>query len=201
MPICRPWATEPRRAAALLALGLAISCATNSRPPHGNTRRVPPPQASAAARQYHHGGRRRSLRQKAQRPAGPSTLPNCPRPRRRAFEGLRDRPLTRHGDRARTALDAGKDAFAAQRDAMAKRIAKRLASTPDMDAVAKATAPDVVHGWVPVLFCFVLDAVRDAANLCWSARESRRVVAAAGCPAGLPGSGRSRRLSRNPPTR
>src|SRR3546814_19651377 len=62
-------------------------------------------------------------RRKAQQQNGPSDLPKPSEvERRRAFEAMRDRAKSPAMEaRARDALETGKDRFAAQREAMAKR--------------------------------------------------------------------------------
>lgn len=86
---------------------------------------------------------------------GPTALPKpSEETRRRAFEGLRKHaPSSAMDARARTALDKGKQAMAAERDAMARRLGQALGvDAPDMQAVAGITTPPQAKGWVPVLF-------------------------------------------------
>ena len=86
---------------------------------------------------------------------GPATLPALPEEqRRRAFQGLRNRASSAvMEDRARAALDKGKDALAGERDAMAQRLRQALGlEQPEMEAVAGTVAPPAKTGWVPVLF-------------------------------------------------
>ncbi|MDR6116637.1 type-F conjugative transfer system pilin assembly protein TrbC [Sphingomonas sp. SORGH_AS789] len=95
-----------------------------------------------------------TARRKAETGIAP-TLPQRPDPsiQRRAGEALRRRPsLLAMGDRARSGVTKGREALAAQRDAMAKRLGQALGLTaPDMAAIAGAAAPGT-SGWVPVLF-------------------------------------------------
>src|SRR3546814_7080887 len=55
--------------------------------------------------------------------------------------------------RARDALETGKDRFAAEREAMAKRLGQALGlEAPEIKAVADAGPAPAAKGWVPVLF-------------------------------------------------
>lgn len=137
-------------------------------------------------------------RQKAQRPAGPSMLPELPEAeRRRAFEGLRRHtPSPAMETRARTALDAGKDGFAAQREAMAKRLHQALGlDAPDMEAVAKAAAPDASHGWVPVLFASSSMPIATLRTYAGQLEKVGGVMAFRGMPGGLTRVGPMAKLS------
>jgi type-F conjugative transfer system pilin assembly protein TrbC len=86
---------------------------------------------------------------------GPTALPTpSAETRRRAFDGLRGRvPSPAMDARAPAALDKGKEALAAEREAMARRLGQALGlEQPDMAAVAGVAAPPAAKGWVPVLF-------------------------------------------------
>jgi hypothetical protein len=86
---------------------------------------------------------------------GPSAIPALPQEQqRRAAESLRRHVTSPAMDeRARSALDKGSEALAAQRDEMARRLGQALGlEAPDMKAVAGLVAPAGSKGWVPVLF-------------------------------------------------
>jgi len=155
MPICRPSASSAVRAStALLALGFAASFAASvaaqETPPS-------PPQTGTRAQGDTAMERLKGTvaRRKADSTSGPTALPELPEAeRRRAFEGLRKRaPSPAMEARARAGVEAGRDALAAQREAMAKRLAQALGlEAPDMAAVADAAGPKAATAWVPVLF-------------------------------------------------
>ncbi|MFM5929829.1 MAG: type-F conjugative transfer system pilin assembly protein TrbC [Novosphingobium sp.] len=125
---------------------------------------------------------------KADEVPGPAELPDLPEAeRRRAFEGLRKRPPSPAMDaRARAALDKGKDALAAQREAMAKRLRAALGlEAPDMAAVAGATAPGPVTSWVPVLFVSSSMPVSMLRTYAAQLEKAGGVMAFRGMPGGL----------------
>src|SRR3546814_11794621 len=74
--------------------------------------------------------------------------------RGRASEAMRDRAKSPAMEaRARDALETGKDRFAAEREAMAKRLGQALGlEAPEIKAVAAAGPAPAATGWVPVLF-------------------------------------------------
>lgn len=91
---------------------------------------------------------------KAEELAGPTALPTpTEAQRRRAFDAMRHHvPSPATEARARAALEQGKDAMAAQREAMAKRLRQALGlDAPDLTALAKASAPGAAKAWVPLL--------------------------------------------------
>lgn len=127
-------------------------------------------------------------RQKPEATSGPSTLPALPDAERsRAFDGLRGRArLPDMEARARTALDKGKDGFAAQREAMATRLRQALGlDAPDIEAVAKAAAPDASHGWVPVLFVSSAMPLTELRTYAGQLEKAGGVMAFRGMPGGL----------------
>jgi type-F conjugative transfer system pilin assembly protein TrbC len=134
-------------------------------------------------------------RQKAQTPVGPTELPEAER--HRAFEGLRDRsPSPSMENRARAALDVGKDAFAAQREAMAKRLRQALGlDAPDMEAVAKAAAPGATGNWVPVLFVSSSMPITTLRTYAGQLEKIGGVMAFRGIPGGLTKVGPMAKLS------
>jgi len=153
MPICGLSASNAR---VLTALALLLS---TSAPSHAQDA-APPVNARERAQEQGGAAMDRLERATAARKAeaetrGPTALPTpSEETRRRAFEGLRKRaPSPAMDARARTALDKGKDAMAAERDAMAKRLGQALGlDAPDIQAVAGITTPPQAKGWVPVLF-------------------------------------------------
>jgi len=119
---------------------------------------------------------------------GPAALPTLPQEtRRRAFEGLRKRvPSPAMDARARTALDKGKEAMAAERDAMAKRLGQALGlDAPDMQAVAGVTAPPDAKTWVPVLFVSSSMPVTTLRTYAGQLERVGGVLAFRGVPGGL----------------
>jgi hypothetical protein len=200
MPICRPSATEPRYTAALLALGLALGSATlagaqeNPPTPSATTQNKVQQQGDAAMERL----KGAVARQKTQTPVGPTILPELPEAeRRRAFEGLRARaPSPAMETRARTALDVGKDAFAAQREAMAKRLRQALGlEGSEMEAVAKAAAPDAPNGWVAVLFASSSMPITTLRTYAVQLEKVGGVMAFHGMPGGLTKVGPMAKLS------
>ena len=153
MPICRSSANNARVSLALAGIAFLSTSA-----PAQDT--APPVSARERAQEQGDTAMDRLERATAARKAeaemrGPTALPTpSDETRRRAFEGLRNRaPSPAMDARARTALDKGKDAMAAERDAMAKRLGQALGlDAPDMQAVAGITTPPETKGWVPVLF-------------------------------------------------
>lgn len=86
---------------------------------------------------------------------GPAGLPTpTEAERRRAFDAMRSRVTSPAMEaRAKEALKAGNEKLAAERERQAKRIAQALGlEAPEIAAVAKAAAPGLPKGWVPVLF-------------------------------------------------
>jgi type-F conjugative transfer system pilin assembly protein TrbC len=88
--------------------------------------------------------------------------------------------------RARAALDAGKAAFAAQRDAMARRLNQALGlEAPDMAALARAAAPKAADNWVPVLFVSSSMPIATLRTYAVQLEKARGVMAFRGMPGGL----------------
>lgn len=200
MPICKPSATEARRTAALLALGLTFGCAMiaaaqESTPTPSATSQNKVQQQGDAAMERLKGA---VARQKEQVPAGPTALPELPEAeRRRAFDGLRARvPSPAMEARARTAIEVGKDAFAAQREAMAKRLRQALGlDAPDMEAVVKAAAPSATGNWVPVLFVSSSMPISTLRTYAGQLEKVGGVMAFRGMPGGLTRVGPMAKLS------
>lgn len=119
---------------------------------------------------------------------GPSDLPQPTEPeRRRAFDALRGRAKSPTMDeRARAALEAGKDRFAMEREAMAKRFGQALGlEAPEMKAIADAGPAQATKGWVPVLF--VSSSMPTATLRTYAAQleKARGVMAFRGMPGGM----------------
>jgi type-F conjugative transfer system pilin assembly protein TrbC len=118
----------------------------------------------------------------------PSELPEpTEAERRRAFEALRGHSKSPAMEsRARDALKAGKDRFAAEREAMAKRLGQALGlEAPDMNAIADAGPAQATKGWVPVLF--VSSSMPTATLRTYAAQveKARGVIAFRGMPGGM----------------
>lgn len=212
MPISRPSASSARARAAraahaivpvvasIIALGLALGCPVPAAAQDSAS--TPPVNARTKAQQEGNAAMERLKgavgRQKASATAGPTALPELPEAeRRRAFEGLRRHTLSPAMEaRARAALDAGNDAFAAQRDAMAKRLRQALGlEAPEMEAVAKATVPDVLHSWVPVLFVSSSMPITELRTYAGQLEKAGGVMAFRGMPGGLTKVGPMAKLS------
>lgn len=194
MPICKPSAIEARGAATLVALGLVLALVIGCAGAGAAQERVPAPPAAPQTGSREQGDAAMErlkgavARQKADTPSGPTALPDLPEAeRRRAFEGLRRHvPSPAMEARARSAIDAGKDAFAAQREAMAKRLAQALGLEAfDMAAVADAVAPKPVKAWVPVLFVSSSMPIATLRTYAGQLEKAGGVMAFRGMPGGL----------------
>jgi type-F conjugative transfer system pilin assembly protein TrbC len=127
-------------------------------------------------------------RRKAEPQAGLSQLPEpSEAERRRAFEAMRQRaPSPAMEDRARAAMEAGKDRFAAERASMAKRLEQALGlEAPDMKAVADASPAAAGKGWVPVLFASSSMPTATLRTYAAQLEKSRGVIAFRGMPGGM----------------
>ncbi|WP_408591262.1 type-F conjugative transfer system pilin assembly protein TrbC [Novosphingobium sp.] len=119
---------------------------------------------------------------------GPTALPTLPEAaRRRAFDGLRARtPDPAMETRARAALQTGKDAFAAQREAMAQRLRQALGlDAPDVAAVTAAAAAGARRAWVPVLFASPSMPIATLRNYAGQLEQVGGVMAFRGMPGGM----------------
>lgn len=198
MPIFKPSASSVRAApllltptmapivAVTLALGYPMPALAQENPD------VPPANAQTKVQQEGDAAMERLkgavARQKADTPPGPTALPELSdSERRRAFEGLRRHaPSPAMKARARKALDTGKDAFAAQREAMAKRLRQALGlDAPEMAAVAGAVAPGALKAWVPVLFVSSSMPVVTLRTYAGQLEKAGGVMAFRGMPGGL----------------
>ena len=158
MPICRRSGNSALVATSALLFGgasVAFGQATPAVP------MTAPASPDARARAAAEGDKameqlKRAIAGQKTRVTARPALPNAPPPdlRRRAFDAVRRRaPAPAMDARARTAVEAGRAALAAQREAMANRLGQALGlEEPDMKAVAQAAAPKSVHAWVPLLF-------------------------------------------------
>jgi type-F conjugative transfer system pilin assembly protein TrbC len=127
-------------------------------------------------------------RRKTEPLAGPSDLPQpTEAKRRRAFEAMRKRaPSSAMETRAREALEAGKDRFAAERAAMAKRLEQALGlEAPDMKAVAGAGPAPAARVWVPVLFASSSMPTSTLRTYAAQLEKARGVIAFRGMPGGM----------------
>lgn len=200
MPICRPSAIDMRTGAILLTLGVALGCPI----PVSAQEATPPPPESARTRVQQQGDAAMErlkgavARQKADAASGPTALPDLPEAeRRRAFKGLRRHaPSPAMETRARTALDAGKDAFAEQREAMGKRLRQALGlDEPEMAAIAGAAAPKPAKAWVPVLFVSSSMPIATLRTYVGQLEKVDGVMAFRGMPGGLTRVGPMAKLS------
>jgi Type-F conjugative transfer system pilin assembly protein len=202
MPICKPSANSV--AAAVLVPAIAVIMAPN----------LPAAAAQQAAANRQAGSAREAVqsqgdaamerlkgavaKRKEDGASAPAALPELPEAeRRRAFEAMRRHaPSPVMEARARAALDAGKDAFAGQRDAMAKRLRQALGlEAPEIAAVAKAAAPDALHSWVPVLFVSSSMPIAELRTYARQLENAGGVMAFRGMPGGLTRVGPMARLS------
>lgn len=195
MPICRPSGSKARASLALAALALAATAALAQDSPQGNARADVQAQGDAALDRL----RDAVAGQKQDAPVrGPDSLPVLSdEQRRRAFDGLRGRLSSpAMDDRARTALERGKDAMAAERDAMAMRLRQALGlEAPDMAAIAGVAAPPAATGWVPVLFVSSSMPVATLRTYAAQLERTGGVLAFRGMPGGLTRVGPMAKLS------
>jgi type-F conjugative transfer system pilin assembly protein TrbC len=88
--------------------------------------------------------------------------------------------------KARAALDKGKEAMAAEREAAARRIGQALGlEVPEMAAVAGVAAPPAAKGWVPVLFTSSSMPVTTLRTYAAQLERVGGVIAFRGMPGGL----------------
>lgn len=117
------------------------------------------------------------------------SAPPAPSPemRRRAFNGLRQHAKSPAMDeRARKAVEQGRDALVAEREAMARRLGQALGlDAPDMKAVAGIAAPAASGGWVPVLFVSSSMPVATLRTYAAQLERAHGVFAFRGVPGGL----------------
>jgi len=203
MPICRRSASSARLAAAwpaLFAAALAIPAFAQEPPSQtsaapANARERTAAEGDAALERLKRATEQRKADAQQQ---GPTALPAPSEDmRRRAFDGLRRRAADPAIDtRTRAALDKGRQALAAEREAMAKRLGQALGlDAPDMKALAGVAAPNANKAWVPVLF--VSSSMPTATLRTYAAQLERAhgVLAFRGMPAGLTRVGPMAKLS------
>lgn len=209
MPICKSSANRMRPPSQLavrrgaIALGLMLaplsqtlspalaqepSQAPNQTPnpkPSANAREKVQQEGDAALERMRHAVAGQEARGAATGPAAPPAIPEPIR--RRAFEAMHAHaPSPAMDARARSALDAGKAAFAAQRDAMARRLNQALGlEAPDMAARARAAAPKAADNWVPVLFVSSSMPITTLRAYALQLEKVRGVMAFRGMPGGL----------------
>ena len=190
MPICRPSAARPRLAALLVlasAAGIAATAIAQVSPgteePSSARGKIEIEGDTAMERL-----RDAVSQRKAEPVYGPSDLPQpTEAERRRAFEALRRRaksPATEA--QAREALDAGRDRFATEREAMAKRLGQALGlDAPDMTAIADAGPARTSKGWVPLLFVSSSMPIETLRTYAAQLEKARGVMAFRGMPGGM----------------
>jgi type-F conjugative transfer system pilin assembly protein TrbC len=189
MPICRLSAARPHLAAlvALAGAGMAVPAIAQVSP------ETEAPSSARSDIEREGDTAMNRLRdtisqRKTDAGQGPSDLPQPTEvERRRAFEALRGRAKSpAMEERARAALETGKDRFAAEREAMAKRLGQVLGlEAPDMEAIADAGPAQATKGWVPVLF--VSSSMPTATLRTYAAQleKARGVMAFRGMPGGM----------------
>lgn len=186
MPICRLSASSVCASLALAGfMILSASALAQDTPSQDNARDRAAAEGDAALERLE---RATATRKKEADAKGPTALPTpSEETRRRAFEGLRKRAQSPAMDaRARAALDKGKDAMAAERDAMARRVGQALGlDAPDMEAVAGVAAPPTAKGWVPVLFVSSSMPVTTLRTYAGQLERVGGVLAFRGMPGGL----------------
>ncbi|MEG8219843.1 conjugal transfer protein TrbC [Sphingobium phenoxybenzoativorans] len=185
MPTCRLSASSARRLAAAMAMLVSASALAQDSVAPENARDRTAAEGEAALDRLE---RAAAARKKEAEVRGPTALPTpSEETRRRTFEGLRNRaPSSAMDARARAALDKGKDALAAEREAMAHRLGQALGlEAPDMEAVAGVAAPPTTKGWVPVLFVSSSMPVTTLRTYAGQLERVGGVLAFRGMPGGL----------------
>lgn len=185
MPTCRLSASSARRLAAAMAMLVSASALAQDSVAPENARDRTAAEGEAALDRLE---RAAAARKKEAEVRGPTALPTpSEETRRRTFEGLRNRaPSSAMDARARAALDKGKDALAAERQAMAHRLGQALGlEAPDMEAVAGVAAPPTTKGWVPVLFVSSSMPVTTLRTYAGQLERVGGVLAFRGMPGGL----------------
>jgi type-F conjugative transfer system pilin assembly protein TrbC len=190
MPICRPSAARPRLAALVALASTAGFVATAVAQVSPGTEEAPSARSDIEREGDTAMERLRGAisQRKTEAVQGPSDLPQPTEPeRRRAFDALRGRAKSPTMDeRARDALEVGKDRFAMEREAMAKRLGQALGlEAPEMKAIADAGPALPTKGWVPVLF--VSSSMPTATLRTYAAQleRARGVIAFRGMPGGM----------------
>lgn len=186
MPICRLSANSARPlAATVMAILISASALAQDTPRPVNARDRAAAEGDAALERLE---RATAARKREAETRGPTAMPTpSEETRRRAFEGLRKRaPSPAMDARARAALDKSKEAMAAEREAMARRLGQALGlEAPDMEAVAGVAAPPTTNGWVPVLFVSSSMPVTTLRTYAAQLEKARGILAFRGMPGGL----------------
>jgi type-F conjugative transfer system pilin assembly protein TrbC len=185
MPTCRLSASSVRRLAAAMAMVVSASALAQDSAPSGNARDRAAAEGDAALDRLE---RTTATRKKEADARGPTALPTpSEETRRRAFEGLRKRtPSPAMDARARAALVKGKEAMAAEREAMALRLGQALGlEKPDMEAVAGVAVSPNAKGWVPVLFVSSSMPVTTLRAYAAQLEKAHGILAFRGMPGGL----------------
>ena len=199
MRICR----RSARISLVLTLALGVIPATQAQTVAGSPPSPPPADARAKAASEGDAAMER-LKQavSAQKgrattaEPGPSVQPSAEL-RRRAFDAVRRRAHSPAMDaRARAAYAAGQAGLDAEREAMAAKLGQALGlSAPDMAAVAGATAPNTIKGWVPVLFASSSMLIATLRTYAAQLERVGGVLAFRGMPGGLTRVGPMAKLS------
>ncbi len=201
MPICKPSATSACTASVLLAIGMAPSLPAAAAAQQAASNRQAAGAHEAIEKQGDAAMERLKdavAKRKEDGVSAPAVLPELPETeRRRAFEAMRHHtPSPAMQARARSALDAGKDAFAGQREAMAKRLRQALGlDAPDMAAISAAAASDAAKAWVPVLFVSSSMPTSTLRTYAAQLEKASGVMAFRGMPGGLTRVGPMAKLS------
>ncbi|WP_150295344.1 type-F conjugative transfer system pilin assembly protein TrbC [Sphingobium estronivorans] len=193
MPIWRR--SIPSRALLAAALLVASPCQAQGEADGGNARQRAQTQGDSALQRLKGAVAGQKDRAEAR---GPDQLPDLPEAtRRRAFEGLRHRkPAPGMDARARSALTAGQDSLAVQREAMAKRIGEALGlDAPDVTAIAGVAPPSAPHAWVPLLFASSSMPIPILRTYAAQLEKAGGVMAFRGVPGGMTKIGPMARLS------
>lgn len=187
MPICR-WSGTDMRAAAiatLASISLASPQAEGAQSAATGAKAGIEKEGAAAAERL----KKAIAAQRRQGPQPHSSVPQdmAPDIRRRAFEALRTRPAAPEMEaRARVAAKQGQGALAAERDRVAKQLGQALGlELPEMQDLAKGSAPSRAPGWVPVLFVSSSMPVATLRTYAGQLERVHGVMAFRGMPGGL----------------
>lgn len=185
MPICRSSASSARPLVAAIAMLVSASALAQDSPRTDSARERAAAEGDAALDRLERAAAERKKEADAR---GPTALPTpSEETRRRAFEGLRKRtPSPAMDARARAALVKGKEAMAAEREAMALRLGQALGlEKPDMEAVAGVAVSPNAKGWVSVLFVSSSMPVTTLRAYAAQLEKAHGILAFRGMPGGL----------------
>jgi hypothetical protein len=185
MPICRRSATDVRGVVSAIATVCAMATPAFGQTAAGTEVGAIQAHGNAAANHIRDALATQLPKSSARAPSNPPS-PD-PVMQRRAFEAMRKRSTQPAMEaRARTALDAGRAAFAHTREAMAKRLGQALGlDSPDMAELAKGAAPAQTTAWVPVLFVSSSMPISTLRAYAGQLEKTKGVMAFRGMPGGL----------------